>query len=301
MNRQYIGARYVPKLFDNNGSNEWVSGIPYEAFVIVTDLNNSYTSRIPVPSNIGRPSENPNYWVCTGNFNAQLSLLSTEVNGMSETVSALSANLGSGKLVMIESTLDSVRDNNNKIAYKNIPANRLAPLGITADKSVIVGVNGFNRASNSWWSNDYYPGVYQHIKSTQYPMTVENLAAGASTDIILSTGGLIGVKIIGWDVRWDHTNVLDCIVVTNPTKTYANITNWYNTAISDTGTITIFYIDETNEPLGGSLLSTLNAKLRVDGNGNTYMQVESVLRSQYDVGNKFRVAVLTFSDIVSIE
>ena len=72
MNRQYIGARYVPKFFNNNGSNDWVEGIPYESLVIVTDLNNSYTSYKPVPSNIGRPSANPDYWVCTGNYNAQV-------------------------------------------------------------------------------------------------------------------------------------------------------------------------------------------------------------------------------------
>ena len=300
--RQYIGARYVPQFFDNAGSTDWVSGIAYEPFTVVTYLNDSYTSKKPVPSTVGAPNLNLDYWACTGNFNAQLSTLSTQVTNMGITVNNLDANLGSAKLVMIESTFDQVNATDSKIAEKIIQHSALDPLGISVDKSVIVGVNGFNHASNSWWSNDLYPGVYQHLKTTQYPLSVENLAAGASTDIILSTGGFTNVTIVGWDVRWDTYNVLDCIVVTktNPTKTYANITNWYNATLSDTGTITIFYLDDTNEPLAKSLTDTIGAKLRVDSGGHTYLQVQSMLRSQYDVGDKFRIALMTFSNIVQI-
>lgn len=70
--REYVGARYVPKFFDNEGSNEWAAGVVYEPLTIVTYLNNSYTSKIPVPANIGNPANNPRYWVLTGNYNAQL-------------------------------------------------------------------------------------------------------------------------------------------------------------------------------------------------------------------------------------
>lgn len=70
--RQYIGARYVPKFFDWNGSTEWRTGVAYEALTIVTRNGNSYTSKIPVPSNIGAPESNPEYWVSTGLFNEQV-------------------------------------------------------------------------------------------------------------------------------------------------------------------------------------------------------------------------------------
>ena len=71
--RQYIGARYVPEFFyGENGSPEWVSGVAYDALTIVTRLNNSFTSRKPVPSSVGAPESNPEYWACTGNFNSQL-------------------------------------------------------------------------------------------------------------------------------------------------------------------------------------------------------------------------------------
>lgn len=70
--RQYIGARYVPKIFEYNGSNEWISGIAYDPLTIVTYLNNSYTSKKPVPSSIGNPANNSEYWANTGNYNAQV-------------------------------------------------------------------------------------------------------------------------------------------------------------------------------------------------------------------------------------
>lgn len=77
--RQYIGARYVPKFFENNGSSAWVSGFEYEALTIVTRNGNSYTSKKPVPANIGAPELNPEYWVATGLFNQQVETIREDV------------------------------------------------------------------------------------------------------------------------------------------------------------------------------------------------------------------------------
>lgn len=71
--RQYIGARYVPKFYENsNGTNEWSSGTAYEALTIVSYNRNSYTSKKPVPAGIGNPAANPEYWASTGIYNAQI-------------------------------------------------------------------------------------------------------------------------------------------------------------------------------------------------------------------------------------
>lgn len=67
INRQYVGARYVPK-FAN--PIEWNKNNSYEALTIVSYLNNSYTSKIPVPAGI--EITNTKYWVITGNYNAQV-------------------------------------------------------------------------------------------------------------------------------------------------------------------------------------------------------------------------------------
>lgn len=65
INRQYVGARYVPKLM-----GEWNKALQYEALSIVTHLGNSFTSKIPVPVNVD--ITNTDYWVNTGNYNAQV-------------------------------------------------------------------------------------------------------------------------------------------------------------------------------------------------------------------------------------
>lgn len=65
INRQYVGARYVPKVM-----GEWNKALRYEALSIVTYSGNSFTSKVPVPPNID--ISNKTYWVNTGNYNAQV-------------------------------------------------------------------------------------------------------------------------------------------------------------------------------------------------------------------------------------
>lgn len=67
--RNYVGARYVPKFAD---PVEWQANTSYEAMVIVTYNNSSYTSKVPVPPTVGNPAENSKYWALTGNYNAQV-------------------------------------------------------------------------------------------------------------------------------------------------------------------------------------------------------------------------------------
>lgn len=74
MNRQYIGARYVPKFAE---PYEWQSNVAYEPLTIVTYLNNSYTSKKPVPAGIN-PS-NSEYWVMTGNYSGSIEQINAEI------------------------------------------------------------------------------------------------------------------------------------------------------------------------------------------------------------------------------
>lgn len=65
INRQYVGARYVPKIM-----GKWNKALQYEALSVVTYMGNSFTSKVPVPANVDITNEN--YWVNTGNYNAQV-------------------------------------------------------------------------------------------------------------------------------------------------------------------------------------------------------------------------------------
>lgn len=71
---QYIGARYVPLFADPLG---WSANNEYEPLTIVTNQGNSYTSRQFVPKGIELTNEQ--FWVETGNFNAQIEQYRKEV------------------------------------------------------------------------------------------------------------------------------------------------------------------------------------------------------------------------------
>ena len=79
INRQYVGARYVPKIM-----GEWNKALQYEALSVVTYMGNSFTSKVPVPANI--EINNEDYWVNTGNYNAQVENYRQEINALSEKV-----------------------------------------------------------------------------------------------------------------------------------------------------------------------------------------------------------------------
>lgn len=70
---QYIGARYVPKFYENSSHTaEWTQNTAYEPLTIVTRNGNSYTSKKAVPASIGAPEDNASYWASTGIYNSQV-------------------------------------------------------------------------------------------------------------------------------------------------------------------------------------------------------------------------------------
>ena len=82
MNRQYIGARYVPKFAD---PIEWDKLRSYEGLTIVTYAGTSYTSKKPVPA--GVELNNAEYWAVTGNYNAQVEIYRQETANLSKLLS----------------------------------------------------------------------------------------------------------------------------------------------------------------------------------------------------------------------
>lgn len=86
-NRQYVGARYVPKFAT---PVEWNNALSYEALTIVTHLGNSFTSKKPVPA--GVDIGNGEYWVNTGNYNEQVATYQKQVTELSEHVDDLYIN-----------------------------------------------------------------------------------------------------------------------------------------------------------------------------------------------------------------
>ena len=83
---QYIGARYVPLFAD---PIQWDSTKEYEPLTIVLYEGNSYTSRQAVP--IGVTITNEQFWVETGNYNAQVEAYRQEVRQFDGRISSIEA------------------------------------------------------------------------------------------------------------------------------------------------------------------------------------------------------------------
>lgn len=92
MVRQYIGARYVTKIYENSldpSSAEWESGVNYEPLTMVTYNNGSYLSKKDVPANVGNPAANPAFWVQTGFYNGQIASLQSQIDAINADIDAI--------------------------------------------------------------------------------------------------------------------------------------------------------------------------------------------------------------------
>lgn len=83
--RQYIGARYVPKFYQNSvdGSTQWEPNVVYEPLVYVTLQNgHMYISKKQVPATIGTPASNIDYWLDMGSYNGFIDELQGEIDDL---------------------------------------------------------------------------------------------------------------------------------------------------------------------------------------------------------------------------
>lgn len=83
--RQYIGARYVPKFYQNSvdGSAAWESNVVYEPLTWVTLTNGHiYLSRKQVPATVGIPSQNVDYWLDVGSYNGFIESLQEQIDAL---------------------------------------------------------------------------------------------------------------------------------------------------------------------------------------------------------------------------
>lgn len=132
INRQYVGARYVPKIM-----GEWNKALQYEALSVVTYMGNSFTSKVPVPSNV--EITDGKYWVNTGNYNAQVEAYRKETLEAKQLANTTNADLQEFK----KNQTNTNNGFNNKIdlttsalnALKNVVFDGDTPSVITVAKS----------------------------------------------------------------------------------------------------------------------------------------------------------------------
>lgn len=171
---QYIGARYVPKFYENGGSSDWVSGVAYEPLTIVTRNGNSYTSKTTVPANIGAPEANPTYWAPTGIFNSQLSQIQNDLYD-------LRSQIGQGyqRIVLLSDSygVDNVCGGSSWITQT------IAELGTRVVDRYEWGGAGFGWGVNSPY---YFPALFNTVTADSEADCVM-LLAGANDGNLLNS------------------------------------------------------------------------------------------------------------------
>ena len=146
--RQYIGARYVTKIYENSldpSSAEWEASVTYEPLTLVTYNNSSYLSKKEVPGSVGNPASNPAYWVVTGDYNGQITILQNQITTLQGIVNTISTSLTSPELrTMSERKFVFIGDSYGAVPTPNTSfvGTVVTILGLTSDQYHNLSVSG---------------------------------------------------------------------------------------------------------------------------------------------------------------
>lgn len=167
--KQYVGARYVPKIAT---PYEWDINTTYEPLTIVGYASNSYTSKKTVPA--GTQISNEEYWALTSMQSGAVDELRKEVVELSGDVAAAQADL-----IQIEK--------------------RMFRLPVNMQNIVIIG-DSYGVPENSW---PYQVAAMLGVRSTQWITESENgsgfLAKGESgNDFSMLLRAAAEAKDPGW-------------------------------------------------------------------------------------------------------
>lgn len=192
--RQYIGARYVFKIYENSqdpSSAEWEPNVTYEPLTIVTYLNSTYASKKDVPGSVGNPATNPQYWIETGAYNGQIATLQQQI----DTINNTTIPSVESEIHDLEDKIDTVKD--RKFVFIGDSYQYGGGLSGTGNRWAQgwlgVATTALGLTENvDFWHNEY-PG-YGFTTSPGFIDLLQNLSPAptdhdAITDIIV-TGGL---------------------------------------------------------------------------------------------------------------
>lgn len=194
MERQYIGARYVPAFFENpsTGDATWMSGVAYEALTIVTYAGNSYTSKKPVPAGIGSPNANPEYWVTTGNYNAQIQeMAETLRNEMGQLETETDEKLDTKQVNFSERKFIFVGDSYAKVTPSNWIDAFVNSLGIASSNyhDMSISGTGFTSSSGGGSTNGFLTQLENAVSAGYNEEDITDIVvAGGINDSTFETG-----------------------------------------------------------------------------------------------------------------
>ena len=215
---QYVGARYVPKFAD---PIEWQENTSYEALTVVMYNNSSYTSKIPVPANVGIPATNDKYWALTGNYNGQIEEYRQDTEKVKNKQSTLET-----KIDQEISDRSALIFNNNGKA--DVPVGLSVEGKLSAnDGAEISGMLKYGEAQNK-----------DNVESVPFTST-----SGNEYDLMTSKNAKAHHLIFG-----------DSWVALDEVSTHPDRTNWYRS-------LTQFFPNIHDFAVSGSLFSSLPSQV----------------------------------------
>lgn len=256
--RQYIGARYVTKIYESTGTPntaEWDANVNYEPLTLVTYNFGSYLSKKEVPATVGDPASNPEYWVQTGYYNGQISQLQqdildlqSEIQDVYDTnfIKVSSFDTGSDSdTVIMQRAVD-----NAQFLYMDRDFN-IGPITITKPVTLNLGGNRItgntNDASLITIDADYVEIYNGEIYTTE-----------ATPDNLANNGGVFRIND-GGDFVHGNMAFHNLYLSSNAAITMGILAEAYNIDISNV----IFDGDRSNKPTGG-VYEGLNIEWRGD-------------------------------------
>lgn len=104
----------MPLFYKNDdGTNNWKTGIDYESLIIVTYNNSLYISNKAVPDTVGNPAENSSYWVKLSSSYQDIGDLQTKVSELERNFKTLNSDTTEIKqdISEIKSSLQTLNQN----------------------------------------------------------------------------------------------------------------------------------------------------------------------------------------------
>lgn len=202
--RQYIGARYVPTYYQNSldpTSSEWEANVNYDPLTIVSLPNlHSYQSKKFVPSSVGSPASNPEYWYDQGYANAYYQALQDQIDDMNDGTVPGSLqeqiNTNASEISALTNLYDSYI--NVKSPLESTGLTPVTGDGVTDDTTNLNAIIQYALLNDM---NVFFPAGTYKISSITVAFTSShktlNLTGVGNESIILSTGN--GIIFINGD------------------------------------------------------------------------------------------------------
>lgn len=229
--RTYIGKRYVP-IFGRKGEStmEWDNDAPYEPLTIVLYEGNSYTSRQYVP--IGAEITDTDFWVLTGNYNAQVESYRQEVEtytqAYGDAINALedalpitsfsSSDTVADELGSLDSRIDDIED--------FIPETVIGFDTVAEMKASTILENGMICHTNGFYELNDKGGAFYKIVSNETANEMDIIACGNLYAVLIIDSPQLSAEKFGCKAEsdFDNTDIINfifgkyidnCIIFTN--------------------------------------------------------------------------------------